>query len=265
MAKQRGVHQIKGKINNLCYYEQKYVRGGLIRRINEAMSERLKTDPVFANTRRANKIFGGCSIVSGVLLSFFGSRNTFLFKPYRQALLTRYVSKFFISREFVNGFPMILTVTNGFSLLPQVINNIVKNSIFDSFPEIDKSFRDLVLNDTKDFTFSYDSLLRFCKKYNCIGVQISVTRPHYIYQSQFDTDLNSYTMPDNNSGGRVSYVNWYLDQEPDDLVVSTSTGNIDDALTFWVIYAMPILSNFSGRPSLGESGASCGVVTFYAS
>lgn len=107
MAKQRGIHQISGKINNLCYYEQKYVRGGLIRRINEAMSERLKIDPVFANTRVANKIFGGCSQYAKVLLSFFGNRSTYLFKPNRHAILTKIVKDHFISSEVSGVYPLI--------------------------------------------------------------------------------------------------------------------------------------------------------------
>lgn len=77
MAKQRGTHQIAGKVNNLVYYEQKYIKGGLIRRQNEAMSSRLKEDVVFENTRMANSLFGACLMMSGAILSCFGkSRDT---------------------------------------------------------------------------------------------------------------------------------------------------------------------------------------------
>lgn len=77
MAKQRGTHQIAGKINNLVYYEQKHIRGGLIRRQNEAMSSRLKEDVVFENTRAANSLYGACLMMSGAFLSCFGkSRDT---------------------------------------------------------------------------------------------------------------------------------------------------------------------------------------------
>lgn len=265
MAKQRGIHQIKGKINNLCYYEQKYVRGGLIRRINEAMSERLKTDPVFANTRHANTIFGGCSIVAKSLLSFFGSRNTFLFKPYRQALLTSQIRKYFLSDNMVDNYPDILVKHKSTIFLPQVINSIVKNPISNSFPELDKVVGQLSLDDTYVFTFSYESLVRFCQKYNCIGVQLSITRPHYIYQTQYNPELGSYEAAENNAGGRNSLFNWYLSDEPEDIEMSVLTGTVDDALTFWIVYAKPILSIYSGRPILGETGASCGMITFLAS
>lgn len=264
MAKQRGIHQISGKINNLCYYEQKYVRGGLIRRINEAMSERLKTDPVFANTRRANTIFGGCSIVSSVLLEFFGSRNTFLFKPYRHALLTREVQRYLITVDEYKGYPTIIDRTIGYNRLPQIISKIVKNSIFNDFLELNHMLGNVQRNDSIDFVFNFDSLVAYCKKYKCIGVQLTVSRAHYIYGTAYETESGAYVRPEYNAGGRVSFVNWYLDEADDDATLTTQSGDVDDALTFFVLYATPILSTRLGRPILGETGASCGVVTFLA-
>lgn len=264
MAKQRGIHQISGKINNLCYYEQKYVRGGLIRRINDAMSERLKSDPLFANTRRANTIFGGCSTVARALLEFFGSRNTYLFKPYRQALLTKAVKEFFLSPDSSLNYPVILRREQGFLLLPQIINNIVKNSFFDSFPEILSHYNGLDINDVIDFTFYRDSLVAFCKKYHSIGVQISVSRAHYIYSSSYSEVNKAYEILDYNPGGRGHYINWYLENEGESIDLSTDTGTIDDAVTFWIIYASPIVRKQQGRPVTGETGACCGMVTFLA-
>lgn len=264
MAKQRGIHQISGKINNLCYYEQKYVRGGLIRRINDAMSERLKTDPVFARTRHANTIFGGCSMMASTLLGFFGSRNTYLFKPYRQALLTRAVKRYLVNFDDGFEYPVILTRDNGFNNLPEIIKGVVKNSIFDSFIELNRNYSELLIDDTKDFTFNYDSLVSFCKKYKCIGVQLSISRPHHLYSISYQPDTGKYDEPENNSGGRGTYFNWYLDEETSDAVLSISTGSVDDACTFWIVYAIPILSKYQNRPVFGETGASCGLITFSA-
>lgn len=89
MAKQRGIHQISGTINNLCYYEQKYVKGGLIRRVNEGMSGRLKTDPAFENTRIANREFGAASLWAARLLGLLGFRANYMTYPSRQARLTK--------------------------------------------------------------------------------------------------------------------------------------------------------------------------------
>lgn len=264
MAKQRGIHQISGKINNLCYYEQKYVRGGLIRRINEAMSERLKTDPLFANTRRANTIFGGCSLVASVLLSFFGSRNTYLFKPYRHALLTREVQKFFLSEYNSLGYPEILDRISGFRNLPSIIDGIVKNSIFNSFVELERNVDNLGLEVDYSFIFSYESLENYCKKNKCIGVQLSVTRAHYIYRVGYNSDFEGYSTPENNAGGRISFFNWYLGEDTEDVTIFADTGTIDDAVTFWIVYASPIVRKNGDRPVTGQTGAACGVVTFLA-
>lgn len=264
MAKQRGIHQISGKINNLCYYEQKYVRGGLIRRINEAMSERLKTDPLFANTRRANTIFGGCSLLASCFLEFFGSRNTYLFKPYRHALLTKLVQTYLLDHNDKSRYPLIMHSSSGYNFFPTIIDGIVKNKIRDSFPELPNKLDSLNRDDAHTFVFSYQSLLKFCAKYKCKGIQISISKPFYIYSPFFDNSLGKYVETDYNPGGRVTYSNIFIDEINDDVEFSISTGDIDDALTFWVIYATPILFTIGDRPITGQTGASVGVITFRA-
>lgn len=262
MARQRGIHQISGKINNLCYYEQKYVCGGLIRRINEAMSERLKIDPAFANTRVANTIFGGCSMMAGVLLSFFGNRNTYLFKPHRHALVTRAIHEYLVARNSSDEYPVIMERFAGYLNLPDIVNSIVRNSIFDSFIELQKHTTGVVLDGDVTFTFNYDSLVSFCKKNKCIGVQLSITRCHYIYPAAYDITSGKYGVPENNAGGRGSNINWYLNEDTGDVEIGTSTGEVDDATTFIILYATPIIATRMGRPVFGQTGASCGLTTF---
>ena len=57
MAKQRGIYQLKGKLNGYSYYRMVGVESGLVRRINETMSERVKTSPEYANTRATSTEF----------------------------------------------------------------------------------------------------------------------------------------------------------------------------------------------------------------
>ena len=65
MAKQSGLHQIRGKVGEHSYYSQSGVSSGLIRKINQGMSQRVKTDESFANTRLNNAEFGqGCRVAS---------------------------------------------------------------------------------------------------------------------------------------------------------------------------------------------------------
>ena len=67
MAKQSGLHQIRGKVGEHSYYRQTGVASGLIRSINQAMSNRVKVDEAFANTRLNNSEFGGACNVAGLL------------------------------------------------------------------------------------------------------------------------------------------------------------------------------------------------------
>lgn len=67
MAKQLGIHQIKGKVDGRSYYRQSGVVDGLSRNINPAISGRVKTGEEYANTRLNNREFGqACKIAAGL-------------------------------------------------------------------------------------------------------------------------------------------------------------------------------------------------------
>lgn len=69
MAKQSGIHQIKGKIGEHSYYRQTGISSGLIRQINQGMSERVKTSPEYANTRLNNIEFTIATQTAGALFA----------------------------------------------------------------------------------------------------------------------------------------------------------------------------------------------------
>lgn len=69
MAKQSGIHQIRGKIGEHSYYRQTGVSSGLIRRINQGLSERVKTAPEYENTRLNNAQFKIAAIAAGSMFS----------------------------------------------------------------------------------------------------------------------------------------------------------------------------------------------------
>lgn len=60
MPTQSGIHQFRGKYGTTCYYFTKGKQNGLQRGINQQMSERVKRDPEFANTRLYAREFGYC-------------------------------------------------------------------------------------------------------------------------------------------------------------------------------------------------------------
>lgn len=258
MAKQRGIHQIKGKINNLCYYEQKYVRGGLIRRINEAMSERLKTDPVFANTRVANTIFGGCSLFAKFLLSYFGSRNTFLFVPYRQAILTRIIHAYFLRYEPDGQFPTIYLPRNTEPYLELLFDEVVKNKLSVDFSDIPRKIEINIDSSDVTVTLSSTTLENYLSKYGGIGVRVEISIPYYLYNMGYDINSGKYSGTSGNPGGRGDSYIWRPGEG--DLELSFRNPGADDAYSFWVIYISPLSSEVGGRFIAKKTGATCGMI-----
>lgn len=67
MAKQSGLHQLRGKVGEHSYYRQSGVASGLVRSINQGLSARVKNDEAFANTRLNNAEFGQACRMAAVL------------------------------------------------------------------------------------------------------------------------------------------------------------------------------------------------------
>lgn len=262
MAKQRGIHQIKGKINNLCYYEQKYVRGGLIRRINEAMSERLKTDPVFANTRVANTIFGGCSQYARVIFDFFGNRNLYLFLPSRQARLTKLLLKNSLDYYDVELYPTIKLEYPNSSLFPYLIDNVVKNKLSIYFPSLRRFLEAVQIDSDVSLSFDAVELRNFCLSNNCESAQISISDPKYLQFSVYDEERRKYSIPCNNVGGRTTSRIYSINDNVSEVLINVRSGSQDIGALFWVVTITPILRLISGRPVLKHTGATCGLISF---
>lgn len=251
MAKQRGIHQIRGKIDNLSYYEQKYVRGGLIRRINAAMSERLKTDPAFQATRNANSIFGGCSLYAAALLSSLGNRNTYLFKPNRQALLTKIIKENACSIVSGSSFMSIGFVSTNYIYSGWLLRSLFKNDFYNFFPTMPRYASDLSLGDSYEIEFPEEYLVRYCEYCGVDAVQISVSSPWSLYTCGYSQDRSKFKAPEISNAGRGSLSTW--NKGDISLVVGASTGDIDDAFTYWVIYITPVSSFVGDRPIIKRS------------
>lgn len=67
MPRQKGLYRIKGKHQGLSYYSVKDGVGDVFRRINEQMSQRVKTEPEFANTRKYAEEFGVCTTTANAI------------------------------------------------------------------------------------------------------------------------------------------------------------------------------------------------------
>lgn len=194
MAKQRGIHQISGTVNNLTYYEQKYVRGGLIRRVNEGMSERLKSDPAFENTRKKNAVFGMCSKIASAVWSQVPTASINATRPSVHARTTRFLYQYFAQKKIVLGdspeFDSIFTRD-----FINFLNSQLRNKITDFQPSI-KTYEDnlgssgdyaLVLNEST----MYSIVQKLKSEYVCI----SGLRDVAIQSPLFDSSQNKYLSP----------------------------------------------------------------------
>lgn len=89
MAKQSGIHQLRGKVGEHSYYRQNGIVPGLMRSINQGLSSRVKTSDEYANTRRNNVEFGGAADVAKLLGQSVQPKFRPMFLNFSQAKLTK--------------------------------------------------------------------------------------------------------------------------------------------------------------------------------
>ena len=91
MAKQSGIHQLRGKVGEMSYYRQTGVAVGLVRAINQAMSGRVKTGDEYANTRLNNAEFGHACKIAGALGASVVPKWRPMILPFSQSKLAKSV------------------------------------------------------------------------------------------------------------------------------------------------------------------------------
>lgn len=91
MAKQSGLHQIRGKVGEHSYYKQTGVESGLIRSINQGLSNRVKTAAEYANTRLNNAEFGQACRIAGVLGKFITPKYRPMILPFSQSKMAKFI------------------------------------------------------------------------------------------------------------------------------------------------------------------------------
>lgn len=195
MAKQRGIHQISGTVNNLTYYEQKYVRGGLIRRVNDGMSGRLKTDPAFANTREKNAIFGMCSKIAASVWSQVPSASLNAKRPSVHARTTRFLYQYFAQQNFVLGDTPVFDsrFTRAFT---DFLNSQIRNKITDFEPYIKTYEENISSSGTYNIKLNAGVMLNILRKLNTEYVSISGRRDASLSAPLFDPTQNKYLTPE---------------------------------------------------------------------
>lgn len=257
MAKQRGLHQIIGKYNDTCYFERKGTRGGLLRRINSGMSDRVKVGEEYANLRAANTVFGACSMYAALVFNFFTSRSLFLFKKNRQSKLTSLIYRtrqpsFIHADKTAAGFGH-----NNSYILAQLFDSVVRNKFYDVFSGFPRTF---VFEDTDSAitqTLISADLESYCRKYKADGCYIGRIAPCFIYALARESVNEKFQIQEFGSiVPRYGYT-WRLGDG--DLEIEIQNGSVDDTAVFGFIYAIPEIDVSNGLPIRLFNGSCCGM------
>lgn len=97
MAKQKGIHQLKGKVGGMSYYQQSGVTDGLVRRIPEGLSSRVKTADEYANTRLNNDEFKNGNAMATFAFRAVPNRKASMMRRFAIAEMTK------SALEFIKG------------------------------------------------------------------------------------------------------------------------------------------------------------------
>lgn len=89
MAKQSGIHQLRGKVGEMSYYRRKGVVPGLVRGINAGMSERVKNGEEFANTRLNNDEFRTANQLATFAFNAVPNRKRGMLRDFAIAYMTK--------------------------------------------------------------------------------------------------------------------------------------------------------------------------------
>lgn len=230
MAKQRGIHQISGTINNLCYYEQKYVKGGLIRRVNEGMSGRLKDDPAFANTRIANREFGMCSIYAKQFLYTLGFRANYMTYPSRQAQLTKKFLSILESNPSASSPRKFPYDVDWGRLMATAFNSIGKNRSNPLLIEVPSSVYDSLGDVIAEFTLSASTLESLMNTYKCDRIDIDVLRDIHIPDGNYTGTEDKFQLNGDVTFGVTS--SYTFERGGEDIDISLGINSIDSGSAF---------------------------------
>lgn len=198
MAKQSGLHQIRGKVGEHSYYSQTGVIGGLIRSINQGLSEKVKTAAAFANTRLNNAEFGQAGRISSVLARFIEPKYRPMILPFSQSKMAQQILEV-IKRDTTNPWGQRNINDPGGAAMAPVLSSVAKNDFSDwglTFsPPISVEGDEIELSTTEQFE----------QKLAAIGATSAEIRIIFANSliGKFNTSTNKYAM--SYARGNIAY------------------------------------------------------------
>lgn len=131
MAKQSGLHQIRGKVGEHSYYRQTGISSGLIRSINQGMSARVKNGEEYANTRLNNAEFGAAANTAGLLGQLIIPKFRPMILPFSQSKLAKELLK--LARQNSEDWGQRTLAANQVSQICDTLNTTSKRNFDDFF------------------------------------------------------------------------------------------------------------------------------------
>lgn len=132
MAKQSGLHQLRGKVGEFSYYKQTGVSSGLIRSINQGMSARVKTSDEYANVRLNNAEFGQSGRIASVLAQYINPKYRPMVLPFSQAKMAKIILEYIKTDSTAPWGQRNIVADNSGEMQVAALNSVVKNH-FDEF------------------------------------------------------------------------------------------------------------------------------------
>ena len=130
MAKQSGLHQIRGKVGEHSYYSQTGVIGGLIRSINQGLSEKVKTSEAFANTRLNNAEFGYAGRLAAMLGLYIEPKYRPMILPFSQSKMAKQILELVKNDTTSPRGQRVVNDSDGSKLSP-ILSSVAKNNFDD--------------------------------------------------------------------------------------------------------------------------------------
>lgn len=134
MAKQGSYGRLVGKADGRSFYYSQ-VGGYLSRAINPAMSERVKTDPAFANTRLNAAEFGAAGRLAGKIVSPVSQRWRYILNPVATGLVAKKIKEGML-RDTTNVWGQRKLPLSQMGFVQDLYNSLSKNEML---PEVVQS------------------------------------------------------------------------------------------------------------------------------
>lgn len=129
MAKQKGIHQLKGKVGEMSYYQSAGVPGGLVRRIPEGLSNRVKTGDEYANTRLNNEEFKQANALATFAFNAVAVRKTSMMRRFAIARMTKSILAEI--KQGDGGWGKRIPVTNLSQVICDALEKHAKSGVYD--------------------------------------------------------------------------------------------------------------------------------------